>query len=175
MFYGPDGDLWNPRSFPAQHGNKLHLRDFPNLAPPFPNYFIEYVPMSTELKADLRWFGAHITSVDPADLKDFEWTNGAAWCVNYDLYCFINEYGKVVGPLTSYFILLDEAGQALSASACPHATNNLTEEQNRELLFDLGPAFLTTSLMHCKNVATTQVQHPSKLARRTRRGTVSPW
>ena len=164
LFYGELGDMrLSKNQHIAQYG-RVDVKDFPNLAPPFGSYFVEYTPVSPERKLLSPWIGAHVISVDPKTSLDPPWSD-ASWIVSYDHYEFFPKHDRVVGPLIRHVIALDSDGEAVCSFVRHFPGYNIDEDYQYWCLVDLGPAYLTTCLMHCKNVTSEVVNHPPKLAK----------
>jgi hypothetical protein len=173
LFYGPKGDYWIMDNLHLQqHEHMIGPEQFPNLAPPFATYFVEYSAISEERRSQTRWTGAHVINLDMT-MDPNGWAELGAWCVAYDLYYCMAGSDCIIGPFMRYLLLLDEHGAVVKSEIRLFDTSIPTDADIDWFRIDLGPAFLTTSLMHCKNVITEQGHHPAKRFRPVRRKTPS--
>ena len=60
--------LWAEKSDldsePAYLAGQLEWRDFPNLMPPFDNYFVEWLTVTPDMQEASKWHGVHIIRVE---------------------------------------------------------------------------------------------------------------
>jgi hypothetical protein len=151
--------------------------DFPNLAPPWPVFWIEHrLPRkihSTEGDTDLGiygcngrtgalFFGAKVEDVIGEGIPE-----GTKWVLTAELFI---EYGlerdRIEGPHGTCFFAIDGMGRLLETpymqSWAPAQYNDLI----RNLVAWLHPALLTICFLHCKNVRVEENPVPIKLAKR---------
>jgi hypothetical protein len=164
------------------------LQDFPCLAPPFDNFWVEtnrasrivsrvYGIQSTAEHA--RAWGGHFTVHEMDRVRDpyARWLRqqdspwegpapDAKWIVNVAL--FVEwEKGQIYGPAGLFSLELDEAGRAVELPGEQTRLLLITPTQNAPELTDgfLKPLLLGISFMHCQNVSQVPVTPPPKLSR----------
>lgn len=148
--------------------------DFPNIAPPFDEFFIEYhIPPERLLHTKM---GIHFRVLAEYD----ETPSGVAWSVLAQSYMGYRK--AVVGPIVEWkfgvtrsgaLLRLKDGNPALGSRYTKAAFYDLlsTEERSNELLEEaerhfILPAFLALSFMHCKNVDLVPNAPPAKLSRK---------
>lgn len=160
-YSGTDQEYWDLR------------RDFPNLAPPYPMFWVEHrlarrihsadrgdADMSAYVGKDAR-AGILVTALDPKDCKG-EIPAAIAEQARWYLWCelFIN-YGRdrdiiAQGPHGSIFLAIDAEGGTLDApwmqTYLPKDAGEAANEAVKSLMGWLHPTFLAISFLHCKNV-----------------------
>ncbi len=142
----------------------LEDRDFPNVAPPFPCFWMEYrVP---------RW----ISSGEPPQRVPMEfggWRFGFYWLAvdrpeasgGWELHSLIftedKESGLAIGPMFSVRARTDAKGQLLElagqsiATGDPDPPKEETESFHNDMMVLHYPAILAVCFMHCANVKLT--------------------
>lgn len=169
-YYQSDQEHWDLR------------RDFPNLAPPFPQFWAEHripprIHSKEEGDTDMSHMiqngrvGALITAIDPADAKGEGIPENTHWL----LYCEIFiDYGKlardlaVTGPHGSIFMAIDKDGALLDTPWIQSFSEPEYNHVLRALVTWLHPTLLAVCFLHCKNVTVTQESMPAPLAKKFR-------
>jgi hypothetical protein len=153
---------------PAFKTGQLKWNDYPNVMPPFDNYFVEWVVPFAELRAVGKWHGVHIVRVGHSGSIQ----NGRRLVtVQCELYATDADFGNsvAIGPAISYELKVAEDGSCVDARVAEQQVKGETDEETdamrRSYLSLMQPAFLATSFMHCRNVTQTTVTPPPKLAK----------
>ena len=149
------------------------FHDFPNLAPPFERFWMEYkAPHDRTGSADVRYALA-VVATDVADIDtDDEW-RAARWVMNARV--FTGQYGKFVGLVDAY-MMIGHDGAVVSQRIYASEFYDKARKQNQNhptpfLL--LAPFALTLSFMHCKNVEMER-HDPPPLSRILERRGIKP-
>jgi len=152
-------------------------KDFPNLAPPFERFFIEY-----RSPRQMRVEGKTI------DMEPFRvgilfggWQGDTGWELSG---IYFHEIGKTIYPgLGTFTMLVDRDGHIMKDSN-NNAIKIFYDPQRLDRLFPEGysniniagaiqmminPALLAISFMHCKNVTLVQQKTSARIARKARR------
>lgn len=131
------------------------LTDFPNLAPPFEAFWMEYqIPQNERIiaeQAEARAMGALSTTHVGSLILGHESEDG--WCLE----CFMFVQGSdnmVWGGMRTVLILVDKAGEIKEPPKVA-VSARISEEYMPMFvdLVDISAMALAISLMHCKNVA----------------------
>ena len=143
VYHGTDQEYWD-------------ADDFPNLAPPFGKYWIEFkrvTSINSEIYGEIRdsflpeieYFGALVES-EEVEGQDWKWTTNHTF--------FAGGKNGIVGPSAIFVLLIDESGRAISRGRWLLQTNS--QETMGHLTRFWGsisiPINLAVSFMHCKNV-----------------------
>jgi len=144
----------------------LEWADFPNLMPPFHNYFVEWLAQTDDLRKVSKWNGVHIVRVNGE-------TSLAPGNVVLRCELFITSTDQhdsfVFGPAITYEIDVAEDGTCRGARIAETFLEGEGDLQTaafqRLYVCMMQPAFLTTSFMHCRNVCVSEVMPPFKLAK----------
>jgi hypothetical protein len=169
--------LWNDiedlDDAPAFVNGQLDWTDYPNMMPPFDNYFVEWVTPFENMREASKWNGVHIVRVE--DTCGSGVSDKGLVTLRCELYVSDAAYGNsaVVGPGITYGLLVAEDGSCVDARVveqqCTGATDDETAEFRKAYMNLMQPAFLTTSFMHCRNVSQTTVTPLPKLAKAHRK------
>src|SRR5438128_8144622 len=158
------------------------LTDFPNLAPPFRNYFMEAaIPERVRLNERVSFFGLPVGSrrvgtqfcaVERGDALGWEeWEqfgipDAARWAIQA-LVFYERASREVLGPMAIWHYFVGPRGEFFwptkSLQKAPMAICQKAEQEKWDALAAIGlnpwqglmfPGLLATSFLHCKNVAT---------------------
>jgi hypothetical protein len=155
---------------PAYLAGQLEWRDYPNLMPPFDNYFVEWLTVTPDMQKASRWNGVHIIKVEDETSPSLE--NVRLRC---ELFITDAEHNNsfVVGPAMAYEIQVAEDGTFVDARIAEQFITGDDDEQTEDFqlayLNMMQPAFLATSFMHCRNIIVNKVAPPPKLAKASRK------
>lgn len=156
------------------------VRDFPNLAPPFPAFWTEHrMPSVIHSKecgdTDTRHLvphgrvGALIRGLDPKDVKGEDIPANAKWILWCELFI---DYGvrdrAIEGPHGSTFLCIDEKGVLIGHPTMQSYADPGFEEVMRSLMTWFNATFLAMSFLHCKNVVIQENEVPKPLAKKYR-------
>lgn len=160
------------------------LTDIPNLAPPFESFWIEYkwppdksivlgflltyydrnTPVNNENGivplANAELIYKNNPSVNKAS-ELFPVLNESGWVLNVATFSQLS--GELAGPNASVWFEVTRDG-GISGRGCkvePWDEPDISEQDKRNIITTLYPAFLSISFLHCKNVA-VQTEHMSK-------------
>lgn len=139
-------------------------KDFPNLAPPYPQFWVEYklpheIVSKEKGNTDLsQWVtrgraGLLITAIDPKDVQGEGVPPEARWILWCDLwidYGFAD--GSIQGPHGAMFVCLDGEGRILERPWMQAFAGDELAPLMKSIMSWLHPAFLAVSFLHCKNV-----------------------
>lgn len=164
-------------------------KDFPNLAPPFEQFWIEAARPSRIISEEFgvlkptnipsRWGGYFSSMRNPDRIGDPRWE----WTINAVLWSTFKGVREVVGPLGVYGVFVDKGG-APAAIGRPSAgyvmlfrhkdgTGQLmggTEDVFINFIAGLiKPFLLSISFMHCKNVERREITQPPALNKKWER------
>lgn len=151
-------------------------RDFPCLAPPFSDFWMEYARPAKIIRKD----GLRPSTTAPHRAairflaRQADPDQNGRWVVTCNC-CFQCERGQQIIVLGALTLLVDDRGEAVTYE-CDYQRDALAEsiahddEKLRHALLTLcTPALLAISFLHCKNVVAEREQPPSpKLAKRQR-------
>lgn len=157
-------------------------RDFPNIAPPFPIFWMEYPSPKTVVSAIgvTRWehpatgFGFLFVAA-PADAdpphplrkKFFSHVDDPAWFM--DVVCFA-EIDRRIVQITMWTFAIDQAGRRLDhVQGVIGQMNDYRRQHVHTADLLLYPALLALSFLHCKNVSLDAIDPPAKVARNFQR------
>ena len=131
-------------------------RDFPNVAPPFPRFWLEYtVPTNVSTK-----IGVLVTST-PSLIDN----RVAKWDLQAELFDYdATEAPFLTGPLGTVHI--DVNAEGLIDQLQYENLVDLPSEQAKTVIQFLFPALLAVSFLHCKNVEVVQNRVPKPLAKK---------
>lgn len=133
--------------------------DFPNCAPPFPTFFIEYACPFDTARGQVGWF-----------FIDLDEDHVANFCEQYDVedcekVVLASAWGVVKGTAVycgiKNLLFLDSRGAVVFSKIFGFATDSELERWT----IALHPALLAISFMHCKNVSRedqTEAAGPTK-------------
>lgn len=165
-------------------------RDFPNLAPPYPMFWMEhtlpdnlrsekYGVMDFGFVGKRAKVGALYIAVDPSQAKlekmheGDELPEGTRWLYLIEMFEYWGIAGRdefPEGPLGTYMLCVDEQGRLLGQPW----TQGFFDPDDPEVcqyiqaaMCFLHPHLLAISFMHCKNVVIEDNVTPEKLAKRT--------
>jgi len=150
-------------------GGQLDWNDYPNLRPPFDNYFVEWVSPFEAMQKTAKWHGVHIAAVRNRAIPS---GNVLLRC---ELYFTDSERhnSHVAGPAFSYEVEVAEDGTCVRAEVVGQFLRGGDDENiaagQRGYMNLMRPAFLATSFMHCRNIAINVVAPPPKLAKAARK------
>lgn len=167
-------------------GKKYRLRDIPNAAPPFANFFMEWNTPAVEDKLFDTW-GIAFSAVEEAMSGPIDtemWGSDymkARWLVAADA---IVEFRNPAVKLEGWRRFLEHSRYAMTVAPdgrliethmdVPDGQERLWEQQHlveRNGLPLLMPALLAISFLHCQNVTLVNNEPPEKLNRaRVKRG-----
>jgi hypothetical protein len=151
-------------------------KHFPNLAPPFPIFWMEYrlpkyirseigdtrSPFDVDARVGWLMFGATREEIEAEDIPE-----GTKWCVMGELFIDygLNRDGSVVGPHGTTFLTLDENGQIIDRPGMmSYAHESMTEFMRMHIAW-WNPALLGICFMHCKNVLVADEPQHAKHAK----------
>jgi len=154
-------------------GEEPKEADFPNVAPPFPEFWVEYrvpktIPFGQPQQPTRVDFGGQRVGFfwyaeDRAD-------GSPGWCLTSLM--FVEHEGWAVGPLFSVRLDADAEGQLVEVSGTSLASRDpsVTEHQHDGIeswMFTLHyPAALAICFMHCSNVPTLDHEPKESHSRR---------
>jgi hypothetical protein len=156
-------------------------RDFPNLAPPFPIFWMEHKMVKTihsrsagttdvsALIQDGR-VGMLFGGSDPEQVQIVgtapEGTRWILWMELWIDYGVISDHAAQ-GPHGMTFMPIDEQGRALTPPYMQTwVSRSEDEEQMKAIMTWYNPALLAISFLHCKNVVMEDHRTPKPLAKR---------
>jgi hypothetical protein len=156
-------------------------RDFPNLAPPFPMFWVEFKMARTihskeQGDTDVsKWLpqggrvGQLFMACDRESVKGEGIPENTRWVYWCDMFC---DYGRrdatADGPQGAMFLCVDADGRAIGA---PWMQSYCAEEDSslmKNVMAWYHPTFLAISFLHCKNVQLVDNAVDAKLAKRHR-------
>jgi hypothetical protein len=162
-------DVQNLDDDPVFLSGQLEWSDYPNVMPPFDNYFVEWVMPVADVRQAGRWHGVHIVRIEgpAADSR-------GSVLLRCELFVSDGERNDscVFGPAIACEIQVAKDGTCLDArivEAVNGEDDQETEVFRRAFVNMMQPAFLTTSFMHCRNSWVNKVTPPPKLAKASRR------
>ncbi len=130
--------------------------DFPNLAPPFEKYWIEfkrvksinsevYGKVRSNSLPEIEYFGAFVES---QEVERQNWR----WIINHSF--FAGGRTGVIGPSAVYVLRLDDSGNAIdNGQWLMETTARETMDHRKNFWGSISiPVNLAISFMHCKNV-----------------------
>lgn len=162
-------------------------KDFPNLAPPYPMFWIEHKfpkKIHSDEKGDVDMAAkvpnGRVGALLIGSLAEF-WREpdskqkynllgtipeAAHWILIAELFIDYGFRGDVDGPVASFMLAVDQEGQTVEAPQVH--TYSASEHNNilQSMMTWLHPALLTMCFLHCKNVTVTENQVPEKLAKK---------
>ena len=158
-------------------------RDFPNLAPPFPQFWAEHkiaktihskdagdTDLSRMLGKDAR-VGCLVTTVRPANAK----TDGepippeAKWLLWMDLFIHFGwgrQGPQPQGPHGAMFLMVDGDGRIIGTPWMQSYCSKENEPYMKSLMAWIHPVLLAVSFLHCKNVVLQDESVPKPLAKK---------
>ena len=157
-------------------------RDFPNLAPPFPQWWCEHrmvktisskecgnTDMSRLLPQGGR-VGVLFTVLEPASIGMVQLGEEVKWALWAELFIDFAGIGNVTatGPHGSMLLAIDKEGRITQAPMIQNLGGKEAERVLQSLVSWLHPALLAVSFLHCKNVTVVENPVPPKLAKRYR-------
>ena len=165
-YYASDQEYWDLR------------RDFPNLAPPYPAFWVES-KMARKIHSkecgdtDMASIVPHgrigslIHGLDPAAWTGQDIPENTRWILWCELFI---DYGErdatVTGPHGSMFMCVDSDGAIIETPWIQSLTDEKYHPYVRSYITFLYPAFLAMSFLHCKNVTVVEEQVPKPLAKK---------
>jgi hypothetical protein len=169
FYAGTDQEFWDLK------------RDFPNLAPPFPQFWCEYrmaKKISSKLCGDTDFtqimplggrVGQLITTLDPKEITAVQVPENTKWGLWAEIFIdFSEDEITCTGPHGSMLILVDAEGRITGHPQIQNLGGKDVEPVAQSLLSWLHPALLTISFLHCKNVQVVENPVPPKLQKRYR-------
>ena len=151
----------------------MEWNDYPNVMPPFDNYFVEWVSPFASIRAASKWNGVHVMRFEGAAQPGA----GPIGVVSLQCELYVSDAEQrdsiVVGPVISYRLQVGEDGRCFDARIEEQFVSGddpqETKEFQRAYVNLMRPAFLATSFMHCHNVSVDTVAPPPKLAKAHRK------
>ena len=155
-------------------------KDFPNIAPPFPAFWVEWrmVPKirSTDGDVDLSgWLpqggrvGQYFRAVDPKDVSGQNIPENTRWIYWCDMWVDYRRSAVTAdGPHGAMWICVDAEGRAIGNPWLQSYAEKSGEDLLKSLMSWYNPALLAISFLHCQNVALVDNPVPAKLAKRYR-------
>lgn len=154
-------------------------RDFPNLAPPFPQFWMEYrmarkihskecgdTDMSRMLPRSGR-IGQLYTVIDPQEVQACEVPAHTKWALWVELFIDFGERECTCqGTHGSILVMVDAEGRSTGVPRIINMGTNEDEPILKALMSWLHPALLAVSFMHCRNVTVVENPIPPKLQKR---------
>jgi len=170
-FFQSDQEFWDLR------------RDFPNLAPPYTQFFSEH-PLPNKIYSKEKGTtdisdhfaggrtGVLVTALDPkegiviAEGKPHDDCHWILWC---ELFIDYARRGIAAdGPHGSIFLMVDKNGAVLERPWMQTLTGGQHADIMCNLMTSVNPTFLAVCFMHCRNVRIVDNQVDAKLAKRYR-------
>lgn len=168
-FVSSSQDYWSPE------------RDFPNLAPPFECFWLEFrfpkkIHSGTGYSTEIGELtpngrtGCLVYALPPAHFienfgevipPDTHWLLAGEVFIDYGVV-----HDRIEGPHGTCLLAVDAAGQVIGKQLIKSFAAPEHEEAPHETMRWLYPALLAISFMHCKNVTITDNPVPPKLAKR---------
>lgn len=147
--------------------------DFPNIAPPFPRFWMEFtMPHNIRVGNDVLVnqlhgfrFGFLFVSGEVAEQLDEEFI--LRWVTRISI--FLGYKDEIYQP-AEFLIGIDQQGRVASRPDGVQAIK--THPENADKITILFPALLSISFMHCKNVSV--ISHEPKIGNRKKRGRNAP-
>lgn len=168
-YFGSDQEHWDL------------VDDFPNLAPPFPQFWTEHrIPATIHSKergdSDISRIiqrgrvGALITGLNPSEVKGEGLPENVRWILWCELFI---DYGRlhdgtVDGPHGSTFLCIDEHGVLIGHPWMQSLSDPQHNEAMKAFMTWFNPSFLAMSFLHCKNVTIVEERMPKPLAKKFR-------
>lgn len=153
---------------------------FPNLAPPFPLFWIEYrlpkrIHSDTEGDLDTSSLGIGngrvgwlMFGTDREDVTGTGIPENVRWVYSGELYIDYGLGREIQGPHGTWHCAVDAEGRIVDRPWIQSWAATGMEEVVRMLNSWTHPALLTVCFMHCRNVKLEENVCPPKLAKRTR-------
>jgi hypothetical protein len=156
-------------------------KDFPNIAPPFPAFWVEWrmVPKihSRDGDTDLSgWLphgarvGQYFRAVDPADVTGEGIPENTRWIYWCDMWTDYRRSGGVTadGPCGATWLCVDAEGRAIGNPWIQSYAEDRDAGLMKTIMAWYNPALFAISFLHCKNVQLVDHAMPAKLAKRYR-------
>lgn len=145
-------------------------RDFPNIAPPFPRFWVEWKMVTTihskeEGDTDMTKLlpqggrvGQMFIALDPKDVVGEDIPDNTRWIYWCDMWIDYHRPGIAAdGPQGATFICVDAEGRAIGNPWMHSYGGDEVNEIMKNMMAWYNPALLAISFLHCKNV--TIVDH----------------
>lgn len=178
-FFGPDDDtppvvidMTNVAEYiMSDRERSWSFKDFPNLAPPFERFWMEYRAPKDRAKDVL--FAMAVVATEVADIDTDEQWRATRWVMNVRVFTANN--GAAAGLLDAYWqVGYDGSLVAEQTYASAVYERNRAQSSDIPTAFHLvAPFALCLSLMHCKNVV-MEGHDPPKLSRVLEKKGVKP-
>jgi len=154
-------------------------RDFPNLAPPFPQFWCEFkmvrkihskecgdVDMTRVMPQGGR-VGQLFTVLDPKEVKMVEVPENTKWALWAELFIDFSQPGiTVTGPHGAMLLCVDAEGRITGSPNIQSLVRKEEEKMLQAYISWLNPALLAVSFLHCKNVQVVENVAPKPLQKR---------
>ncbi|MBA7678999.1 hypothetical protein ES703_87280 [subsurface metagenome] len=158
----------NVATYFVETKGKCTLDDFPNIAPPFPFLFLEWLarrPDDDNHRSVAKTIGCLITSKEKA-------TEPVPWkweCASVIFLEFTS--GEIMLPVIFFWCVMEDGTPYFTEGKVGIKAFPPFENVAPDLLYELPIPWLTLSFMHCKNVELSPVLPSPKLSQaRLRRG-----
>ena len=140
-------------------------RDFPNIAPPFPKFWVEWKMVMTihskdEGDTDVSKLlpqggrvGQMFVALDPSEVKGENIPGNCKWIYWCDMWTDYHQPGiTAVGPQGATFICDDDQGRAIGNPWMHSYGGDDVIEILKNMMAWYNPTLLAISFLHCKNV-----------------------
>lgn len=157
-------------------------RDFPNLAPPYPQFWAEHkLPRTIHSaeKGDTKVsemtsgrFGVLITAVVREDAQGEGIPENVKWILWCEVFMDYNQRGvTAVGSNGAIFVAIDAEGRVVETPWMQSFASHVDDVVMQGLIAWVNPVFLAVSFMHCRNVRIDENRPPKPLAAKYRKRT----
>jgi hypothetical protein len=151
--------------------------DFPNLAPPYPQFWSEYhlpAKIHSKERGDSMLpmsrgrCGVLITAAPPEDVVATDLPAGTRWILWCELFIDYGHRENIGGPHGSILLCVDEHGVLIDTPSIQTFCDPEHAEIMRAHVTWLHPVLLAVSFLHCKNVTIVDNSMPKPLAKKFR-------
>lgn len=168
--------------YKSRNDNYLSLSGFPNIAPPFPSFYMEF-----RMPRSMRHWGeevaTHFEAIllnDYADRYDFfrelkEWAPDTKWC----LFCSMWRFGEdgSIGAILPVVVLSvredgtytgkNDKGEFMLWGCDPQSLSSEDQSMISDFVtWCIHPCLLAISFLHCKNVTMKRETPPVQLSKK---------
>lgn len=180
-------DFWQSHEGHNCHDGTFSISEsFPNIAPPWENFFVEYKLLNRSVGCFVQGFKKeYILSFLAADDLRCQGLDGDGWVIFIEAFCHpTNTNRLIMAPAASMnFYTDDNGGCEFWCNSLPYrwldeATGNtynlnkdIPSEPEIEEMFDeripiIWPTLLATTFLHCRNTVLIEQEPPEKLSRK---------
>lgn len=139
------------------------MGDFPNLAPPFPQFFVEWAIRDEAGSQPDRDSRAGVLFTTLADDPETGWT--------VELVPFLGAREGPIGPIDVLYLVIDQSGRLTDIRGPKESGAARTADMASGHWQLVSPALLAVCFLHCRNVSQRVVAHDPGIDRaRARRG-----